>query len=126
MGEVRKLRQRARIMSDDPVVAALEALGERIDSALSEPAPAPAPPVSGVVVPVWIAGIVVSMLLGSLATSFGAIVAMNTRLTVVENSYLSVPAAEQMRRDIEANIPPLEVQRRLTDHERRLDRIEGN
>lgn len=114
-----------RAESDDPVVliaeqlkGELKALGEEVRRATKKNGN------GGVYVPKWIASvasvIVATALIGLTAT----VLSMRSTLDTMKATQFTQTDAERMRRSIMDGLPKPDTQRRLGDHERRLDRLE--
>ena len=115
---------RVRVVSDDPVVQALDALAARLD-VLAEAAAKPAAPVDGVVVPKWAVTLIGGLLSTAVIALTVSVLGMNTRLSVIENNRFTPADAAQLRRDIETGPPNAGAAARLREHENRITRLEG-
>lgn len=119
--------RRLRATSDDPYEEGLNALAdilERIEEKMDDRQPIKGDGNGGVYLPRWVAALLLGTMLTMIVSFIYTFASMNTRLSIIESNRFTDADAGQMRRAIEAQIPPPEVLRRLLDHERRLEGIE--
>jgi hypothetical protein len=119
-----------RAASDDPVVEIANQLRDELSAVLDEIRETPDKRGNGnggIYVPkwlVWMLGFLVPLMTTTLIWVASNTVKIRSRLDVIESNRFTAVDGERLRRDIRDSSPTPETVRRLTDHERRLDRLE--
>lgn len=121
-------RRRLRAESDDPVVQAVDALTDMLEAevtASQQDRAQRAGGNGGVYIPKWVAIAVFGFFLTAVTALAGTVLNMRTELAVIRGNRFTASDALRLQAEIMSEIPPEDVERRLGEHERRLDRIEN-
>lgn len=118
------------VVSDDPVVAAAQAMLDEIHALRADMAARPASDM--VAVPKVLVGLSITLLAAACIGLYGIAMDVHsieaTRFTREDGERMRtelIGYANRIRAEIMEEVPTPDTQRRLTDHERRLERIEG-
>ncbi len=125
MEPTRRPGQFPRAASDDPTLDAIDSLTAIVESEIEARRVHRPASGGGFYVHPWLAGVVAALLAASIMWLTATVVSLREDVAVIKSNRFTNGMANDLRRDIERQIPPPEVLRRLMDHERRLERIEN-